>query len=125
MRKTTRRLLTLGSVPMVVAAALGVTSAATASASSIQNDYVQLCAQGDYPSVIQFPDRGGWSSTVVNPGDCWWNYVGGSSWEPINVLKVNGDGSQSYLGTVWYDGDASGVGIGTEGSSDSPWYQTW
>lgn len=29
------------------------------------------------------------------------------------------------IGTEWYNGDVSGMGIGAEGTSTSPWIETW
>ena len=118
----------------VAATAAGVLSgvviagtAAAASASTIPGGTVQICAQGNYTAYIVFPYRGGFASTLVPRGQCWINYMGGNSWEPIKVYGVwNTHPDQSfYIGTEWYDGAVSGIGIGAEGSTTSPYLWTW
>jgi hypothetical protein len=100
---------------------------AAASASTIPGGHVQICAQGNYTAYIVFPYRGGFSSTLVPQGQCWWDYMGGNSWEPINVYGIwNTHPDQSfYIGTEWYDGAVSGIGIGAEGVTTSPYLETW
>lgn len=122
--KKTRRLAVSAAAICATATSLLALTAPSASASTIQNQWVQLCAQGNYPAVLQFPYRGGMESTGVNPGQCnWWNWQSIGTWEPINVIDVY---SHRTVGTVWYKGDVSGVGIGAEGSDGgSQWIQTW
>ncbi|MDN3359681.1 hypothetical protein [Actinomadura sp. DC4] len=105
----------------VTSAALIAGAMAPAYASAIPNGHVQICAQGDYASYITFPNRSDYSSTVVSPGQCWYQELGGNSWEPINVYNEWG----GYLATEWYNGSSSGIGIGTEGSGGSEWVTTW
>jgi hypothetical protein len=125
------RKLKLAAVALSTAGALSgaaiVGGTASASASTIPGGHVQICAQGNYTAYIVFPDRGGLSSTLVPQGHCWWDYMGGNSWEPINVYGVwNTHPDQSfYIGTEWYDGAVSGIGIGAEGVTTSPWLETW
>jgi hypothetical protein len=112
----------------VVSGALFVGLAAPASASTLSKGYVQVCAQGNYRAYIEFPNRGNMISTVVYPGTCWVRYMGGNSWEPIEVFgKYNNGGSPFALGTVQYNGAVSGLGIGAEGttSSGQHWMWTW
>ncbi|MPY32762.1 hypothetical protein FNH09_16230 [Streptomyces adustus] len=99
-------------------------TASSASASTIQNQWVQLCAQGNYAAYVEFPYRGYSSSFVVGPGECqWWNRPSIGTWEPINVVDA---WTGKVVGTTWYKGDVSGVGIGAEGwEGGSQWIQTW
>jgi hypothetical protein len=114
---------TVGVLSGVVIAA----SAGVASASTIPTGRVQLCAQGNYAAYLQFPDRGGLESALVPQGQCWDQYMGGNSWEPIKVYGVwNTNPNQSfYIGTEWYDGAVSGIGIGAEGVTTAPCLWTW
>ncbi|MER6540702.1 hypothetical protein ABT215_44580 [Streptomyces sp900105755] len=120
----TRRLAVSAAAICATATSLLAVTAPSASASTIKNQWVQLCAQGDYPAVLQFPNRGGMESTAVNPGQCnWWNWQSNNTWEPINVIDIY---SHKTVGTVWYNGNVSGVGIGAIGW-DNGWQsiQTW
>ncbi|BCY07250.1 hypothetical protein [Actinoplanes sp. L3-i22] len=57
-------------VVAMVAVLLGV-AVAPASASDYFPDYVSIKASGNYSAEVVFPDRGGYSSTVVAPGGTW------------------------------------------------------
>jgi hypothetical protein len=117
-----RRFAAIGAV----AGGVGLAVAAPASASTIPKEHVQLCAQGDYPAFIQFPDRGGLTSTVVNPGTCWYEDMGSLGYyEPIYVFAFNSSDVWVKLGAVGYNGNVSGVGIGTEGHSNAPGFISW
>ncbi|QMU76693.1 hypothetical protein GXW83_14030 [Streptacidiphilus sp. PB12-B1b] len=123
--RSVKRLTTALACSVLAAGALVGVNATSASASTISNGYVQLCAQGDYPAYIVFPYRGGFSSTIVQPKTCWYTYMGGNSWEPIDIYGL-GNNSVIPIGEVWYDGSVSGIGIGAEGyASDNPYYWTW
>jgi hypothetical protein len=105
----------------------GVTS--PASASTIQNNWIQLCAQGNYPVQLQFPYRGGFRSFVVNPHTCNWWYEGTISWnggwEPVQVID---DWSGAQIGrTYWYNGNVSGIGFGAGGCEGcgNQWLNVW
>jgi hypothetical protein len=116
-----------GAAVAVVAAAAIAGMAAPASASTISKGFVQICAQGNYRAVVQFPSRGYYESTLVNPGSCWYRYMGGGhGWEQIRVFgDYNQSSSRFFVGTVWYNGDVSGVGIGAEGTTTNRYYITW
>ncbi|WP_035844536.1 hypothetical protein [Kitasatospora azatica] len=114
-----KRLIATAAAAASLGAVAVIGTASPAAASTISNGNVQVCAQGTYPVYAQFPYRGGWSTTIVNPGNCWLHYVGGNSWEPINVYGLYPNSSATFsLGTFWYDGAVSGIGIGGEGT---PW----
>ncbi|MPY30195.1 hypothetical protein FNH09_02370 [Streptomyces adustus] len=121
--KNARQVAVSAAAVCVAATSLLAVTAPSASASTIQNQWVQLCAQGDYPVVLQFPYRG-MESTIVSPGQCnWWNWPSIGTWEPVNVIDVR---SHKTVGTAWYKGDVSGLGIGAEGwEGSSQWIQTW
>ncbi len=121
-----KRIVAAASTVGVLSGAVIAASAGVASASTIPKGYVQLCAQGNYTAYLSFPDLGK-TSTLVPPGQCWDHYVGGNSWEPIKVYGVwNTNPSQSfYIGTEWYDGAVSGIGIGAEGVTTAPYLWTW
>ncbi|MBV2353821.1 hypothetical protein KUM39_05520 [Streptomyces sp. J2-1] len=122
--KNTKRVAAAVVAAGAMTAGLLAGTAGTASASTIQNQWVQLCAQGNYPAVVQFPQRGNFESVIVSPGQCqWWNFGSIHAWEPINVIDV---WSNRTVGTTWYNGDVSGVGIGAQGQEGgSQWIQTW
>ncbi len=111
----------------VLSAAVITASAGAASASTLPKGRVQLCSQGNYTAYLKFPYRGGLESYAVPRGKCWNHYMGGNRWEPIKVYGVwNSHPNQSfYIGTKWYDGAVSGIGIGAEGSTTKPYLWTW
>jgi len=116
----------LAGAGMLTAATVAL-GAGAADASTISTGYVQLCAQGGYVSFIEFPDRGGLQSTLVSPGQCWYEYLGTLDEEvPIEVFGSI-DGTAVYLGEAWYNASVSGIGIGTEGAGiyDAPYFITW
>lgn len=115
------RLIGAAATTGALAAALLAGTAPSAAASTIGKGWVQLCAQGDYPSVVEFPSRGGLESTIVNPGSCWLNYMGGRGWESINVMDLH----HRVLATFSYNGDVSGIGIGTEGRGGAEYVWVW
>ncbi|MEZ0095369.1 hypothetical protein [Streptacidiphilus sp. EB129] len=124
-RSGRRVLATVAATAALSAVAVGV-AAGPASASTISNGFVQVCAQGKYAAYATFPYRGGFSTTVVNPGDCWYGWMGGDSWEPIDVYGIYpGSPKPIDLGEVWYNGSVSGIGIGAEGTTDNYYYYTW
>jgi hypothetical protein len=124
----------------LVAAAV-VAGAASASASTIPNGHIQICAQGDYPVFIHvlsepIPNSGGattqsFESPVVSPNQgsnsCWWNqnsFSTGGQQVQVDVVGVHQNGSQFYIRSERWNG-SSGLGIGAEGSESSPWVETW
>jgi hypothetical protein len=120
LRRAALALATAGAVT----GTLMVTGSGAASASTIPNNEVQLCAQGKYPAFLAFPDLGWWESPLEQPGQCWLAKVGGDGWQPIYVYEV-GSNSATQIDTEWYDGQVSGIGIGAEGTSDNPYVWTW
>jgi hypothetical protein len=121
-----RAAIAVGATSLISGIAIAGTAAA-ASASTIGVGQVQICAQGNYAAYIVFPRRGGYTSTIVPQGQCWIKTMGGVKSEPIEVYGVwNTHPDQSfYIGTEWYDGADSGIGIGAEGVSTSPYLWTW
>jgi hypothetical protein len=114
----------------VLAAGLLFGTAGSASASTIQNDWVQLCAQGGYPAYLTLPYRGPTSGHFNVPGgECRWWWMGtldwNGGWEPIDVFTYWG----VYIGTVWYNGQYGGIGIGASGAiqegSNNIYLITW
>jgi hypothetical protein len=110
-------------------------SAPAASASTIPNGNIQICAQGDYPAFIHIlstsiPNSGGettrdLSSPIEYPGSCWWTpFDTAGQWVQVDVVGIHSDGQQFYIGSYWWN-SSSGLGIGAEGDQWSPWTQTW
>lgn len=132
---TLRRLLvTLGSVSLlgITLAAAGSTSA---SASTIPNGNIQLCAQGSYSAYVHvlaepIPNGGGATtpslvSPVQIPGNCWMASVNTQGqWVQVDVVGVHRDGGEFYIGSEWWN-SSTGIGIGAEGDDWSPWIQQW
>ncbi len=107
-------------------------SMVSASASTIPYQHVEVCAQGNYTAYAQFPSGlGGFETTLIPPGTCWYESVpavgGATGWQPINVYGIwNTHPDQSfYIGTEWYNADVSGIGIGAERVTTSPYLWTW
>lgn len=128
------RRITAGLAAVVATAGLATATATSASASTIPNGQIQLCAQGNYPAYIHILDRqindsgastGGFASTIVNPGDCWitsFNTHGGAN--QVDVVGLRPDGSEFYIGSQWWN-SATGLGLGAEGSPESPYIWQW
>jgi hypothetical protein len=119
-------------------AATVIVGAANASASTIPNGHIQICAQGTYPTflhVLLAPsnsgDAGPFESFVVFPNQgsnsCWWNETPISTngqWVQVDVVGFRANGAEFYIGSKWWNSDY-GLGIGAEGSESAPWIQTW
>lgn len=118
MGKRLARFAAAGVATAGIAAAAVLGGAGSSYASTIAKGDVQLCAQGNYAAVLQFPDRGGYESTVVSPGQCWKGHMGGNGSEPINVIGIYNTSSNTFkIGTVYFNGSTSGIGIGAEGTT--------
>jgi hypothetical protein len=118
-----RRLAAVAGVLGVASGALMIGTAGTASASTIQYDYVQLCSQGGYGSYLYEPYDDSYTQTVP-PGQCyWWSVSPSNTWIEIDVYDDQGD----LLSPFWYNGSVSGLGIGTETSDQdgSRYTITW
>jgi hypothetical protein len=128
-RKLRRIALALAATGAVSGAVLGVTMT-SASASTIPFQHVQLCSQGNYTTYALFPDRGGLETTLVPAGTCWYEPLGpisGVGWEPVEIYGEwnTHPGTYFYIGTEYYNANVSGIGIGAEGTTTSPWLETW
>lgn len=132
-----RRALTAAGVAGALAAT-AVAGATDASASTIPDGHIQLCAQGSYGVFLHIlsvpiPNSaaitGSVDSIVLHPNEgwnsCWW-----TPWNThgqraqVDIVEVRPDGSQFYIGSKWWNSD-TGLGIGAEGSESHPWLQTW
>jgi hypothetical protein len=122
-----KRIAAAASAVGVLSGAAIAASAGVASASTIPTGEVQICAQGNYAAYIEFPDLNDSTSTVVPQGQCWISPVHSDGWEPIDVYGIwnTHPGQSFYIGTEWYDEAVSGIGIGAEGTSTSPYLWTW
>ena len=52
---------------MATVAALSTAAPASAAAGGGQ---LEVCSNGNYRSYVEFPARGGWSTTIINQGAC-------------------------------------------------------
>ena len=120
-------------VAVALAAGLGVVASAPASASTIPNGQIQLCAQGNYRAYVHVLPRDlgdgssttGMMSTLVNPGDCWisgFNTHGGAN--QVDVVGIRSNGSEFYIGSQWWN-SATGLGLGAEGTESNPYIWQW
>jgi len=91
---STRAATTLTAVGLAGGALVSL-GAAPASASTIQNGWLQICAQGNYSAQIDIapPESGSGqgalvlSSIVVAPGMCWWHSEDtDDQWVPMTVI---------------------------------------
>ncbi|MFD4240574.1 hypothetical protein ACFWP3_03045 [Streptomyces sp. NPDC058525] len=109
-----KRAVCSSAVAGVLAAGLIAGTAGSASASTIRNGSVQLCAQANYPAYLEFQDRGA-ATRIVNPGECqWWGFGSIGRWEQINIVDA---WSGKRVGSKWYEGSQTGIGIGAQGTS--------
>jgi hypothetical protein len=110
-------------------------SASAASASTIANGHIQICAQGDYPAFIHIlsetiPNSGGATtgsleSPIQSPGSCWWTaFDTRGQWVQVDVVGIHSNGQEFYIRSYWWN-SSGGLGIGAEGDQWSPWTQTW
>ncbi|MEC3975227.1 hypothetical protein [Amycolatopsis sp. H20-H5] len=96
-RLAVRGLVVSGAVGAVVAfGSAGVAQAATPGT-------LYLCSGGSYASVASFPERGGFSTYVVNAGTCQSFNYGGDHAERVDIEMVYPD---RYIGSFTYDGRA-------------------
>ncbi len=103
--------------------------------STIPVGNIQLCAQGDYDAVIDVhpaPVPGsemtskGVSSFVLPPGQCWihaLDTLGQSAEVDITGIDCSTGQTFSVGRTEW--NSASGLGLGAEGTSGSPFWWEW
>ncbi|MFK4106442.1 hypothetical protein ACI2L1_41615 [Streptomyces sp. NPDC019531] len=99
--------LTVGSSPtwkalktvlMRIKTTIGVTSAGilaavlmSAPAAHASPLNFQSCNKTSSQEFVQFPYRGEWSSTIIEPGKCWQtSLVGNTNEEAVGYRKVNG-----------------------------------
>jgi hypothetical protein len=100
MRKWKKILAAGTGVAAAAGLAFAIVPAASASASS---GVLTLCSEGGYWSNVEFPDRGGLSTYVIPPGECYGTPLGGSFNEQANVYDSNTGrliGSTIYNGSV-------------------------
>jgi hypothetical protein len=131
-----RVVMTIGASGLLAAAlaALAASATAPASASTIPDGKLQLCVQGNYPAFIHVLPASlgsgattrGLASHLVSPGDCWISSANtAGQWAQVDVVGIRDDGSQFYIGSQWYNSSVSGLGLGAEGSEESPYIWHW
>ncbi len=120
-------------VGITAIAGLGVSTAVSASASTIPNGQIQICAQGNYPAYIHILPRSlgngatttGMASVLINPGQCrtyGFNTLGGAN--QVDVVGIRPNGSEFYIGSQWWN-SATGLGLGAEGTPSNPYIWQW
>jgi hypothetical protein len=125
MKNSVRRIATGLGVAGLLSAGVVLASAGSASASTIPGGQLQICALGNYPAFVHILANYE-TSTIQSPGQCWQEPVNtNGQWDQIDVVGLNPDGSQFYIGSEWYNSSVSGMGIGAEGTTDSPYIWTW
>jgi hypothetical protein len=118
---------------VAMAAGLGLSAAAPASASTIPNGKIQICAQGNYPVFIHILPRSlgngatthGLRSAIFGPGQCWifdFNTLGGAN--QVDVVGLRPDGSEFYIGSQWWN-SSTGLGLGAQGSPSNAYIWQW
>jgi hypothetical protein len=119
---------------VAMATGLGLSAAAPASASTIPNGKIQICAQGNYWAYIHILPRyiggGGMStrtmtSVAVRPGECEiysFNTLGGAN--QVDVVGLRPDGSEFYIGSQWWN-SATGLGLGARNTPSNPTIWQW
>ncbi|MFB7780997.1 hypothetical protein [Streptomyces bauhiniae] len=105
---------------MGVACSLGVAAmlgtAGTASAATSKT--FELCASGNYTVYAEFPQLGGFSTTLINRGDCWKGTVSAQA----TYAKVRGlyntSTKEFYVGTAHFS--SKGWKGAARGTTTSP-----
>jgi hypothetical protein len=129
-RTMKRALVALAASGAVSGAVLGA-SITGASASTIPYQHVEICAQGNYTAQAYFSTGlGNFWTTLIPAGTCWYEDVpgaGGTGWQAIEIYGFwNTHPNQNfYIGTEFYNPASSGIGIGAEGVTTSPYLLTW
>lgn len=130
-KNSVRRIAAGLGVAGLLSAGLVLAGTASASASTIPFGELQICAQGNYGAFVHVlpppgTTLGDFASTIQWPGQCWTEPVTtDGQWAQVDVVGLRSDGSEFYIGSEWYNSSVSGMGIGAEGSSDSPYIWTW
>ncbi|GAA4531710.1 hypothetical protein [Amycolatopsis samaneae] len=116
--------LSSGTVGAAVAAAALLATPA-ASAAPAASGALKLCSQGNYPSTVEFPARGGFSTFVINPGQCHTTTGLGDrdSYEDINVYGFDGAGNRFGAGSGHFNPHRGGNVI-TYGTPGNAWALT-
>ncbi|MEU3649872.1 hypothetical protein AB0E59_41330 [Lentzea sp. NPDC034063] len=92
-------------------ATAGVLSTAAPASASTGPGWLTVCSYGNYASYVKFPERGGYSTYLVNKGDCRDFQVGGNTTiEPIEVRGVyNTSGNTFSVQKGSFRGSKGGV----------------
>ncbi|MCX2729097.1 hypothetical protein OOZ19_02480 [Saccharopolyspora sp. NFXS83] len=120
--------ISAGAAALLGGAVLVATAGATA-ASAAEPGVVELCAQGDYATYVEFQPFGdggaGMASTVQEPGQCWKQEAGPAGGSTaVDVWGLRADGSTFHVGSATYD-TADGIGLGAKGSESAPSLAKW
>ncbi|MCX2731487.1 hypothetical protein OOZ19_14675 [Saccharopolyspora sp. NFXS83] len=106
---------------------------ATASASTVPDGQVQICAQGDYAAYVDIHPvelgggmtSPGFMSTVQKPGSCWQSKVNTSgATAPVDVWGIRADGSKFHVGASSFN-SKTGLGLGAQGTAAAPSMAQW
>lgn len=143
-RKLATRAVTVLAVTGALAGLAASMTTATASASTIQKGWLQICAQGNYPAYVHvlsepIPNSPGmytgeWVSPAMTPGvsvdgapaGCLWKQVPTDNvWVQVDVVGLKPNGQEFWLGDEWYNSNVSGMGIGAEGTPSNYSIATW
>ncbi|MGW1409524.1 hypothetical protein [Streptomyces sp. NPDC002403] len=68
-----------GSLLAVTMAGLALAVAAPTAAHADDKLIIKHCNTSNAREYLEFPNRGGWASTIINPGQCWQSQIGGLS----------------------------------------------
>ncbi|MEU5847468.1 hypothetical protein [Saccharopolyspora shandongensis] len=105
----------------VLASAAVLAAAAPASADTSK---LTVCSQGNYASYVEFPGRGGMTTTVVNSGQCR-DFANLGSSNAVEAIKVFGiDGPSTFWITNGSFRPSRGGNVVTYGSSADAWALT-
>ncbi|WP_033289450.1 hypothetical protein [Amycolatopsis jejuensis] len=101
-RLAARSIVLTGAVGAAIA--LGSTGVAQAATPEV----FQLCSGGNFGSFAEFPERNGYSTFIVNPGECHSFNYGGNHPERVDIKTAD----SQYIGSLTYDG-RNGVNVKT------------
>jgi hypothetical protein len=142
MKRLAARSATVAAVTAMLGGLIAGAVAVPASASTIQQGWLQFCVQGNYTARIHVlsekdPKTGGKTSEIetstMNPGQVIDGGPPGCTWFPfdtdgvsvqVDVIRVAPDRTEHWINDTWYNSN-SGLGVGAEGTATNPYIATW
>lgn len=122
-----KKVVLLLAAAMVASVGMVGAVAAPASASVVGNGAVKLCMGPNYWGEVVFDDRGGLSSTLVQPNSCWRSELGGGfGTEQIRFVGLwNTNPGTFTVYTAHIDLAKTGIGVTLAGTTTNRTLSVW